>query len=97
MENATFEKVTEGFANALKNNPFSVADSAPEFQKAAHVGYALGIEDALFILSTVLLKEAADTPALKAKAEQYLRSMDSQRPLRRMLKLPTEYGASLVG
>lgn len=97
MDNSSFNQVVDGLANALKNNPFRVDDAAPEFQKAAHVGYALGIEDALFVLSTVLLKDAADTPALKEKAEKYLRSMDSQRPLRRMLKLPTEYGASLVG
>lgn len=100
MTNDTFTQMTDEFARCLANNPFKVrpqaVSNAEIMANGSHVGYALGIEDALFAVSKVLLLDAAITPALREKADEYLRSMDRQRLMRRMLGLPTETGAALV-
>lgn len=93
MRTETFNKVTADYTAAIKDNPFN---TGTDFDKGAHVGYALAIEDALFFLSRAIFEECATTPALIEKAAAYVKDLDSKRTLRKMLGLPGEFGATLV-
>jgi len=96
MMDTTFKKLSGGLAEMMTNNPFY--GSVKESDKDRAIGYALAIEDALVLISSTSFQEILEhDPTLKTKVETYIKELNEQRTLRKLLGLPLRAGAVLVG